>query len=97
MSPPSSSSTSTRRGRWSLARGRPTPESVRRLEDRVALLAGRGACRHPDGASRFAASALRVFADDVRHHLSLGPCAAAGHEPVLPVPDTPAPGDREWR
>ncbi|MFJ9906838.1 NADH-ubiquinone oxidoreductase-F iron-sulfur binding region domain-containing protein [Streptomyces sp. NPDC101152] len=80
-----------------LAWGNPTPELVRRLEGRTGLLAGRGACRHPDGASRFAATALRVFADDVRHHLSRGPCAAAGHEPVLPVPATPVPADREWR
>ncbi|MEV7389737.1 NADH-ubiquinone oxidoreductase-F iron-sulfur binding region domain-containing protein [Streptomyces sp. NPDC091215] len=80
-----------------LAWGRPTAESVRRLEDRAGLLAGRGACRHPDGASRFAATALRVFAVDVRHHLGLGPCAAAWDEPVLPVPDSPAPDDREWR
>ncbi|MEV5952955.1 NADH-ubiquinone oxidoreductase-F iron-sulfur binding region domain-containing protein [Streptomyces sp. NPDC051987] len=80
-----------------LAWGRPTPESIRRLEDRAGLLAGRGACRHPDGASRFAATALRVFAADVRHHLDLGPCAAAWDEPVLPVPDSPAPDDREWR
>jgi NADH:ubiquinone oxidoreductase subunit F (NADH-binding) len=80
-----------------LAWGRPGPQLLQRLEGRVGLLAGRGACRHPDGASRLAATALRVFADDVGHHLSLGPCAAAGHEPVLPVPDTPAPDEREWR
>ncbi|NUP38352.1 MAG: hypothetical protein HOY76_15375 [Streptomyces sp.] len=80
-----------------LAWGDPTAELMQRLEGRTGLLAGRGACRHPDGASRFAATALRVFADDVRHHLSAGPCAAAGHEPLLPVPDTPAPADREWR
>ncbi|WNM35836.1 NADH-ubiquinone oxidoreductase-F iron-sulfur binding region domain-containing protein [Streptomyces sp. Li-HN-5-11] len=80
-----------------LAWGRPDPWSLRRLESRAGLLAGRGACRHPDGASRFAATALRVFADDVLHHLSSGPCAAAGHEPVLPVPGTPAPDEPEWR
>ncbi|MDT0468476.1 NADH-ubiquinone oxidoreductase-F iron-sulfur binding region domain-containing protein [Streptomyces gibsoniae] len=80
-----------------LAWGRPDMELQRRLEGRVGLLAGRGACRHPDGASRFAATALCVFADDVRHHLSHGPCAAARHEPVLPVPQTPEPEEREWR
>jgi NADH:ubiquinone oxidoreductase subunit F (NADH-binding) len=80
-----------------LAWGRPDTQLMRRLEGRVRLLAGRGACRHPDGASRFAATALRVFADDVRHHISPGPCAAAGHEPVLPVPETPVPDEREWR
>lgn len=80
-----------------LARGRTETQAVQRLEDRVGLLAGRGACRHPDGASRFAATALRVFADDVRHHLRSGPCAAAGDEPVLPIPHAPVPDDREWR
>jgi len=33
-----------------------------RLERRLAVIAGRGACRHPDGAVRLAASALQVFA-----------------------------------
>lgn len=33
-----------------------------RLERRLGVIAGRGACRHPDGAVRLAASALRVFA-----------------------------------
>ncbi|MEV6114549.1 NADH-ubiquinone oxidoreductase-F iron-sulfur binding region domain-containing protein [Streptomyces sp. NPDC052109] len=80
-----------------LAWGRPDIPLLRRLEGRVGLLTGRGACRHPDGASRFAATALSVFADDVRHHLDLGPCAAAGHEPVLPLPPTLVPGEREWR
>jgi hypothetical protein len=30
---------------------------------------GRGACRHPDGAVRFAESALTVFRDEVHLHL----------------------------
>ncbi|MFI1162839.1 NADH-ubiquinone oxidoreductase-F iron-sulfur binding region domain-containing protein [Streptomyces sp. NPDC020801] len=80
-----------------LAWGRPGTQLLRRLEGRVGLLAGRGACRHPDGASRFAATALHVFAEDVRHHLGLGPCAAAGREPVLPATQTPAPDERDWR
>jgi NADH:ubiquinone oxidoreductase subunit F (NADH-binding) len=29
---------------------------------------GRGGCRHPDGAARFVASALDVFADEIAHH-----------------------------
>ncbi len=37
----------------------------------------RGACAHPDGAARVLASALRVFADDLRRHLHRGPCPGA--------------------
>ncbi len=40
-----------------------------RLERWIATIRGRGACAHPDGASRFAASALDVFADEVELHL----------------------------
>lgn len=45
------------------------------LHRRVGLLAGRGACRFPDGVARYVGSALRVFAADVAAHLS-GRCAA---------------------
>lgn len=74
-------------GRWS-----------ERREDQLArwlpLVAGRGACRHPDGAVRFAASLLRVFPDDVAAHKSGAPCRGAAHPPTLPVGPRP---DRTWR
>ncbi|MCQ4040876.1 NADH-ubiquinone oxidoreductase-F iron-sulfur binding region domain-containing protein [Streptantibioticus rubrisoli] len=70
---------------------------LERLERRVGLLPGRGACRHPDGASRLAATALRVFAEDVRHHVRNGPCAGAEREPVLGVGASHAPEGRDWR
>ena len=37
-------------------------------------LPGRGACRHPDGAAGFVASALRVFAEDFAAHQSYRRC-----------------------
>jgi NADH:ubiquinone oxidoreductase subunit F (NADH-binding) len=47
------------------------------LERWLSVVPGRGACRHPDGAVRFAATALSVFADDVARHRSGRPCASA--------------------
>ena len=54
---------------------------VRRLQ----AIEGRGACRHPDGAVRFVASALRAFADEVDLHLH-GRCTGLAERPVLPLP-----------
>jgi NADH:ubiquinone oxidoreductase subunit F (NADH-binding) len=80
-----------------LAWGHPDVALLKRLEGRVGLLAGRGACRHPDGASRLAATALRVFAQDLRHHVESGPCPASSRQPVLFVPDPAVPGADQWR
>jgi len=52
-------------------------------------IAGRGACRHPDGAVRLVASALRTFEADFEDHLRHGPCRSCALEPVLPLPDEP--------
>jgi NADH:ubiquinone oxidoreductase subunit F (NADH-binding) len=49
---------------------------------------GRGACRHPDGATRFMASALQVFTEEIDQHLRYGRCAAADRE-ILPTPQRP--------
>jgi NADH:ubiquinone oxidoreductase subunit F (NADH-binding) len=49
-------------------RGRGTPDHGL-LRRRLAQIAGRGACRHPDGAVGLVSSALRVFAQELERHL----------------------------
>ena len=63
--------------------------ALRWLQDLFGLVEGRGACHLPDGVARLAASALRVFADDVRRH-ERGPCLAARGRPVFTVSSGPA-------
>jgi NADH:ubiquinone oxidoreductase subunit F (NADH-binding) len=59
-----------------LARGtRKASESLERLHERCEVIAGRGACRHPDGVVRLALSALEVFRDDAAAHANGRPCA----------------------
>jgi NADH:ubiquinone oxidoreductase subunit F (NADH-binding) len=58
-------------------------EDVLRL---AAVIRGRGACRHPDGALRFVASALQVFAEEFADHARHGPCDACAAPPTLPLP-----------
>ncbi len=57
--------------------------AVRRWID---MVAGRGACKLPDGALRFVSSGFSVFAEHIAEHAARGPCAAAGGPAVLPVP-----------
>ena len=67
----------------------------RRALERVAslagLVAGRGACRHPDGAVQLVRSALRAFEADARRHEHRGPCPGVTRAPLLPVPS-----DADW-
>ena len=67
----------------------------RRALERVAslagLVAGRGACRHPDGAVQLVRSALRAFGADARRHEHRGPCPGVTRAPLLPVPS-----DADW-
>ena len=82
-----------------IASGQPQGPVLDRLERRLRTVTGRGACRHPDGATRLAASALTAFAPDARDHVSRWPCEAIrrGHPSgsVLPVPRRWA--EDEWR
>jgi len=84
-----------------LAAGKLKGSALDGLRMRLGIVPGRGACRHPDGAVRFAATALEVFGDEVQRHLS-GHCSANRRQFVLPVPAGKAtlpvarPGE-EWR
>jgi hypothetical protein len=50
------------------------------------MVAGRGACKMPDGAIRFVTSALEAFADDVTRHRDHGPCGLDDQRGLLPTP-----------
>ncbi|GAB3483989.1 NADH-ubiquinone oxidoreductase-F iron-sulfur binding region domain-containing protein [Nocardiopsis coralliicola] len=58
----------------------------------AAVGAGRGACAHPDGAGRLAASALRAFPDEVARHAAGAGCTAPPG--VLPLPGSAPPTAR---
>lgn len=58
-----------------LASGRAGPTDLGDLERWVCLVAGRGACRHPDGAVQLLASAMDVFAPDFGWHARAGRCS----------------------
>lgn len=59
--------------------GRAAADALDRLLRRLKIVTGRGACGHPDGAVRLAASALHTFGQDLRTHLTDRPCPGAGH------------------
>ena len=67
-------------------------DALKRLRRIAPQVTGRGACAHPNGATRLVASALTVFRDELAHHLA-GHCTARSSDPVLPIP---AAGT-EWR
>jgi NADH:ubiquinone oxidoreductase subunit F (NADH-binding) len=59
-----------------------TPGDLERIQRWAGVLAGRGACRHPDGAAALLASAMRVFGaefvlHDSEHRCSVASAAAA--------------------
>jgi NADH:ubiquinone oxidoreductase subunit F (NADH-binding) len=73
-----------------VAIGTARPPALDLLSRWAADVLGRGACRHPDGAVLFLASALQVFAADLRHHVRSGVCRFSGQAPLLIVPDSEA-------
>ena len=74
-----------------IAYGQPADEAVRWAERLMTLVTARGACGLPDGTAALTASALRVFAGDLRQHAHNGPCPGIRRPPVLP-----APVDQAW-
>jgi len=60
--------------------------AARQIQTLIGLVEGRGACKHPDGATQLVRSALRAFADDAAWHQERGPCYGIRHPPILPVP-----------
>ncbi|HEY3614594.1 MAG TPA: NADH-ubiquinone oxidoreductase-F iron-sulfur binding region domain-containing protein [Gaiellales bacterium] len=60
-------------------------DAVLRLRRLSPQITGRGACAHPNGATRLVESALAVFADELGHHLA-GHCTARPGPALLPIP-----------
>jgi NADH:ubiquinone oxidoreductase subunit F (NADH-binding) len=69
-----------------VADGRAPRDHGARLGRWSAQVAGRGACRLPDGAVAFLRSSLRVFAEEFAEHATRGPCHACRRPLTLQVP-----------
>jgi NADH:ubiquinone oxidoreductase subunit F (NADH-binding) len=78
-----------------IAAGRHRQQTVDDVERWSGLVAGRGACHHPDGTTRLVSSALRTFAAEVGRHRS-GRCSATSNKPFLPVPQAAARTEHDW-
>lgn len=72
------------------------PDSLRgglaAIPNLCGLIEGRGACRHPDGVTRFVRSALGVFETHAALHMQRGPCHTTAR-PFLFLPPS-RPGHR---
>jgi NADH:ubiquinone oxidoreductase subunit F (NADH-binding) len=61
-------------------------DAVDKIAGLIPLIEDRGACRHPDGATQLAASALAAFGRDALTHDFAGPCVGVRELPLLPIP-----------
>jgi NADH:ubiquinone oxidoreductase subunit F (NADH-binding) len=59
----------------------------------IRLIEGRGACRHPDGATQLVTSMLRTFAPDAQRHEGHESCEGVRRPPLLPLPGDE---ERDW-
>jgi len=57
------------------------------IERWLGMVTGRGECRHPDGAAKLIASALRVFDAEIHRHVHARKCGGDG-TPILPTTNT---------
>jgi NADH:ubiquinone oxidoreductase subunit F (NADH-binding) len=82
-----------------LAAGRPDGDPLGRMQRRFGQISGRGACRHPDGAVRMAASALRTFAADAHAHARRRTCLASrrGDPQAVTVAMAASRAGGDWR
>ena len=69
-----------------LAAGTAATGAEQRIARWASLVQRRGACAHPDGAVRFVASALNVFAQEFAEHALHGPCSACARPTELLLP-----------
>ncbi|GAA4709687.1 NADH dehydrogenase [Phytohabitans rumicis] len=72
------------------------PATRQRLTRRIGMVTGRGACRHPDGATRLVNSALTTFAADLETHMDGWTCTGVSRDPILPLPDK-RHRDKGWK
>ncbi len=78
-----------------LAGPRPRRQTRADLERWAGLVAGRGACSHPDGTIRFVRSALQVFEPELAWH-ERGRCTGSSRRPFLPLPDSVPAHEDDW-
>jgi NADH:ubiquinone oxidoreductase subunit F (NADH-binding) len=73
------------------AGGAAQPDRHQRLRRLAALVRGRGACAHPDGAARMVLTAMEAFGPEFQDHARHGPCEGCLHPGELPLPVTATP------
>ncbi len=80
-----------------LVSGSREPRAVlARLEERCAVIDGRGACRHPDGVVRLVRSALTVFGRDIEGHVQGSPCVVETSRHWVSVPTILRESELVW-
>jgi NADH:ubiquinone oxidoreductase subunit F (NADH-binding) len=82
-------------GMNALARGDAGRTILQDLDRWSGLISRRGACHHPDGATRFLRSALAAFPEEIALHRHAR-CRATSSKPVLAIP-TGRARDLGWR